>query len=76
MPMRKWPSARLIFVGISYNLGYQQKIVPIVIETKSEEAFYLKGKTMEARCPNCGFEAVTDEPIRFTGTFRYGLKPN
>ena len=29
---------------------------------------------MEARCPNCGFEAVTDEPIRFTGTFRYGLK--
>lgn len=29
---------------------------------------------MQARCPNCGYEAVTEKPIRFTGTFRYGLK--
>ena len=27
---------------------------------------------MQARCPNCGYEAVTEKPIRFTGTFRYG----
>ena len=30
---------------------------------------------MQSRCPNCGFEAATEKPIRFTGTFRYGLKP-
>ena len=30
---------------------------------------------MQTRCPNCGFEATTEKPIRFTGTFRYGFKP-
>jgi hypothetical protein len=35
MPMRKCGKKNSILLGISYNLGYQQKIVPIVIETKS-----------------------------------------
>ncbi|MDC3223709.1 hypothetical protein OAU26_02125 [Mariniblastus sp.] len=28
-----------------------------------------------ATASNCGYEAATEKPIRYTGTFRYGLKP-